>query len=276
MSSRPFVAISLLVILSSAATAQVGYAPDHRFLLPVSDGRVPGALGSLWKAELVAHNHSNSSVVVSECCCAIPEGCGSHSANSTFFPGLFRLNPNDGAFMYVSDPAAVTFSLRIRDVSRDSETWGTSIPVVPPWGAFTSTLHLIDVTVDSRFRSALRIYDFDSLGPDSTQVRVRIYDMCGLSPIDVHCSTTPLVDQTMSLVPRETTTTPSRPAMIMLPDLVAAFPVLSRVKPTILAGSDRPAAVRIEIDPITAGLRFWAFASVTNNATQQVTVIAPN
>src|SRR5205085_11881017 len=33
--------------------------------------------------------------------------------------------------------------------------------------------------------------------------------------------------------------------------------------------------VRIEVTPLTAGLRFWAFAGATNNDTQHVTLITP-
>ena len=51
----------------------------------------------------------------------------------------------------------------------------------------------------------------------------------------------------------------------MIGDLSNAFPQL--------AGQSR---VRIDLDPVTADLRIWAFVSTTHNATQQVTVIAPN
>jgi hypothetical protein len=33
--------------------------------------------------------------------------------------------------------------------------------------------------------------------------------------------------------------------------------------------------VRVDVEAVSAGLRFWAFASVTNNATQHVTVVTP-
>ena len=275
---RSLCAMFFIILIASAGVAQVGLAPEQRFLVPIAPNvRIPGAHGSLWTIDLVAHNNSDSGVIVSGCCCAIPEGCGFHQANSTFFTGeSTTLDPNGGEFIYVSDPRAVTFSLRIQDISRQATTWGTSLPVVPPQGAFKTTLHLLDVTVDPRFRSALRIYDFDSLGPDPTYVRLRIYDLCGLSPVDRDCNRPPLVDTNIALVPRQTTTTPSVPATSMIGDLVAAFPQLANVKPAVLVGPERPASIRIDIDPITLGLRFWAFASVTNNETQHVTVITPN
>ena len=33
--------------------------------------------------------------------------------------------------------------------------------------------------------------------------------------------------------------------------------------------------LRIEVTPVTPGLRFWTFVSVTNNETQHVTLITP-
>ena len=39
-----------------------------------------------------------------------------------------------------------------------------------------------------------------------------------------------------------------------------------------MQGRDR---IRIEVTPLTSGLRLWAFVSVTNNETQHVTVVAP-
>lgn len=33
--------------------------------------------------------------------------------------------------------------------------------------------------------------------------------------------------------------------------------------------------VRVEVEPLGEGARFWAFVSVTNNETQHVTLITP-
>ncbi len=50
---------------------------------------------------------------------------------------------------------------------------------------------------------------------------------------------------------------------------------------TIRNGSDQSAGelhdaqkVRIEIEPQTTGIRYWAFVSVTNNETQQITTLS--
>jgi hypothetical protein len=36
-----------------------------------------------------------------------------------------------------------------------------------------------------------------------------------------------------------------------------------------------PAAVRIEVEPLTAGAQFWNFVAITNNATQEFTLVTP-
>jgi hypothetical protein len=39
-----------------------------------------------------------------------------------------------------------------------------------------------------------------------------------------------------------------------------------------LAGSER---IRIEIEPLDGRAEYWAYVSVTNNATQHVTIVSP-
>lgn len=47
-------------------------------------------------------------------------------------------------------------------------------------------------------------------------------------------------------------------------DLLTAHPELSRI-----------AGVKIELTPVTQGMRIWGFVTVTNNDTQQVTTVSP-
>jgi len=246
-------------------------------IVPSIFGPTPGAYGSLWTAMLVARNHSDAAVDVAPGGgCAIPEGCGTtHGPHTTFVPYIASANPNAGLFVFVSQPDAISFELRVQDLSRQAETWGTSIPVVREADTFTTTLQLLDVTVDSKFRSSLRVYAFELAAlSEEPKVRVRIYDMCGIGVLDAPCSDVPLVDTQLELPFVDDRIFPES---AMIADLVAAFPQLASVRPVITgAGPARPPAVRIEIDPINPGLRFWAFATVTNNATQHVTAITPN
>jgi hypothetical protein len=269
---------ALLWICSAVATAA-----ENRVLVPIFiSAPIPGAFGSVWTTELTARNDSDRGVEVGPLTgCAIPEGCGTfRPPHSTFRIGMSSLpNPNAGVFLRVDDPDAITFQLRVQDLSRQSETWGTSIPVVRERDVHTTPLRLIDIPVGSGFRSALRVYHFDPIQDlPQAAVRVRIYDMCGVGQFDHDCPTAPLAEAILVLKKEsQIENNPNFPNFSMIGDLRAAFPQLGNVEPIDIPAVNyhRPAAVRLEIEPLTPNLRFWAFVSVTNNETQHVTVITP-
>jgi hypothetical protein len=232
--------------------------PYERVLIPLFvSGSLPGAFGSLWTTQLTVRNESDDSVVVTNLPIGLCGLCPPSEPRSTFSLPLFVHNPNAGTFLYIGSPGAgkVTFTLRVQDVSRQAQTWGTAVPVVRERDVHSDTLQLLDIPTDRRFRTTLRVYDFDT--PDNRSVRLRIYALNG---------NTPLVDTTLTLQgPRQDYPSfPDRPASAMIGDLVTAFPQL------VIAGR-----LRIVIDSVTSGVRFWAFVSVTNDETQHVTVIAP-
>jgi len=70
------------------------------------------------------------------------------------------------------------------------------------------------------------------------------------------------VDRSVSAGPF--TELPARPGYIEIGGITDNLPELPNVR-----------ELRLEIEPLTAGLRYWAFVSTTNNATQQVTLITP-
>lgn len=236
----------------------------ERILLPVflNPGvELPGAFGSRWVTDLVGFNDSARHVKVTQTplfACGLPEGCPQPAdAKSTF---RMQLNPPTsqglGQLLYVerAGSQAVTFNLRIQDLSRQSLTWGTELPVVRESDVFSTSLILLNVPLESRFRQALRIYDFD--GELGRTVRLRIYE---------GDSSPALVDSIVSLgsaLPAQEF--PERPGQAQIGDLVIEF--------TQLLSADR---VRIQIDPSSPGVRFWAFLSITNDETQHVTTITP-
>lgn len=282
--NKAFCALGLLsILLAAAAQAQGVQFPYERVLVPImAQSVVPGAFGSLWTTQLIVRNESDQFVEISYtiagCAIECPPG---RAPRSTFGISDFLSDPNGGEFLYIGAPGKgkVSFSLRVQDLSRQSQTWGSAIPVVHESDTFTSTLQLLDVPVDSRFRSALRVYDFGTAQDYSgSAVRVRIYTMCGIGPIDGKCADSPLVDTLLNLSKRGSDfANPSRPGAAMVGNLAEAFPQLANVQPTVLPfGQLRPATVRIVIDPVSPDLRFWAFVSTTNNETQHVTVIVPH
>lgn len=287
-SAKIFCSVVFLALFAvTQAMAQFPQPPYERVLVPVIIADpLAGAYGSQWITDLVVRNESDEQVtitpIVTNGCVA---SCQLTPAHTLYRPSLVVANPNAGTFLYIGKPGIgkVTLGLRVQDTSRQLSTWGTSVPVVREKDIYTGKLQLLNIPVNADFRAALRVYDFDTTGSDTQLVRVRIFDMCGIGRFDntvpFPCTpATPLVDTTISLVPagpNGSSSMPAYPATAMIGDLVSNFPQLAALPPRPGEDTGIP-RVRIDIDPITPGLRFWAFISVTHNATQHVTVITPN
>jgi hypothetical protein len=259
-----------LAFLAATTTAFAQQAPYERILVPILIlTATPGAFGSLWQTTLIGRNEGDVDATVSDqpaapCTLCLPKG-----PRSTFFLRADVQNPNAGKFFYVSSAAAaaVNLSLRVQDISRQAQTWGTAIPVVRQRDTFTGKLELLDLPVDSRFRIALRVYDFEF--PDNRQVRLRIY------PVQ---SSIAVVDTVLTLatnLPEANFPYPDNPATAMIGDLVIAYPQIANIGQPGDFDPSGQRRLRMEIDPVTPGTRFWAFASITNDDTQHVTVVAP-
>lgn len=245
------------VVLAAALLATT------RVLIPVAiNGQMPGAHGSRWTTELIGRNTHTSYVKVSRETptrpCAITCPRTPADPQSTFTPVLGGMLTGPGVFLYVDDPAdRVLFTLRIKDVSRQAQTAGTEIPVVREADTFTGTMHILDVPLDARFRQTLRIYDWN--GPANRSARVRIYrDDENVPVVDAELMLGPVLFTEIDPV------YPDAPGYLQMGDFLANWPQL--------AGATR---ARLEIEPASPGLRFWAFVSVTNDETQHVTTILP-
>lgn len=256
------VTVSLVVAaLVSAMPAHAGTTYEQ-VMIPIQASHVPGAHGSIWQSHVAITNHSTTpvDVVGYARCIGVCEESPPVLPDSTIYPGQVT-------YLYVEPGRSddITVQLRIQDVSRQSQTWGTSIPVVRERDVFTEgTLSLVDVPNTDELRSMLRIYGFDPpvLPLNEThhhQVLIRIF---GVSP-DAEISTEADVFLGEWLEP------------LAIDESNPAQPPLAQVPLWIedqLQGHDR---LRIEIERLNPELRFWAFVSVTNNETQHVTVIAP-
>lgn len=155
-----------------------------------------------------------------------------------------------GRFIYVGKGSSglLAATLRVQDISRQAQTWGTQIPVVPDGDFRSSLTALIDVPYDVRFRNTLRIY-----GDRDGTVSVRIVQ-----------ATPPAGTVTESTLPLTSGATIFDPSY-------ASF---SEFPPPLFIPSGVVARMRIEITP-SAPLHIWAFVSATNNQTQHITVITP-
>lgn len=264
----------LLILIGSRSSSAQTYPAFEKVLVPISiAGEVAGAHGSRWKSAIVISNRSDSSIFIPGVNWTCPlSGCGwaNLAARSTVFARLHHFPYHDfvpGTLILVEQGRVgdLAFSLRIQDVSRQSLTWGTSIPVVPESQAATGSLDLLNIPNDPRFRVHLRVYDFfPRLG---SRVRIVGYqiDESVTEPPHVPQEFLPLFDVERDLVP-------------YIPDgggfeiLGIGYSFLDLREVTIAPTVGR---LGIRVEALSNDTRFWAFASVTNNETQHVTVLTP-
>ena len=136
----------------------------------------------------------------------------------------------------------IAASLRVADNSRYQDSFGTRIPIVPGREFRSDIVVLLDVAVLGSFRDMLRVYSLDP----QTSVHVRVIR-----------SDSPRIDQEFDLDLRDP------------PDVY--HPGYAQFSGFVMEDN-----VRIEVESLTPGKRIWAFVSVTNNETQQITVVAPH
>jgi hypothetical protein len=222
----------------------------ERILFPVLFA-TDGANGSRWRSEAVLSN---------------PKPWYVENANTLsplrpclVYPCGERLDPERierygdgyprGAVLLVPRPEApeLAFALRIRDVSRQAEGLGTQVPVVRESDFSHGTgVTLLDVPVDPRYRVKLRVYMIEPLPANGRNALLRL----------------------RNTVTRATTLTRS----FELAPGGRNEPYYAEIDLPAGAANER---VNIHLDlPLDATA--WAFATVTNNATQQVTIVTPN
>jgi hypothetical protein len=244
-----------LVFIALLSTSAFGQTVS-RVLIPVAVGPSPGAFGSLWVSEFWARNDASSSRSFDA-----DEFCVTLCAPKTLVPTETRQVPfspqpagDPGLIAYVEGlPGDVTFNLRVRDLSRQAETWGTELPVIHEGDLLTGEKSLLNVPVESRFRQTLRIYSLDG-----TEARFRLRAFA--------LSTNETLG-TAGIVLRAPTPGPQlpyKPSYAQLGDIVPLFPRTSGL-----------GTVGLQLTPLTPAVRYWAFLSITNNETQHVTTITP-
>lgn len=257
----------LTVVISLAASpmqAQVDPAAYETVLLPVAADDLQGAFGSLWVTKFTIHNGLSRDIEspadirsLGECFFPPCDPVVIEPGRSTD-PPIYRTTPGSlpGGLLYLRRDisAQVAFSLRVQDVSRQAQTWGTEIPVVREQDLHRGPLWLLNVPVGDRFRQTLRIYDpLPHVGCRS--VRVRLFDPN---------SGTTHSEETVQLARDEDC---NQTFGSEFPDAAEWHNLAARAG--IATGN-----VGVEITPI-GDFAIWAFVSVTNNDTQHVTTITP-
>ena len=267
--------IALVIIIAGIAlpTPAADPAGYERVLVPVMlRSPIPGVAGSQWVTELSVRNESSNpaDIFQHECeytCECITIACRPEDPTPAQTSFIFRptrdtrnLN-NPGVFMYIGRSAAadVALQLRVRDLSRSAFSLGTELPLVRESEMKTDAIHLLNIPTDGRFRQHLRIYAISNPG-ERPAVAVRVKDDAGMV----------LAERTVTLT--DVTVPDFAPAghLTGVPSYGEIPYLMTAIRQPVTATS-----FNISIEPITPGLRYWAFVSVTNNDTQEVTTVTP-
>lgn len=224
----------------------------ERVLLPLLTPPVHGAFGSEFHTALRLSNRNETKVAVFgvQPACNTISGCilfdpleRPYVINQFSAPRDFQLDGTPGRFVYIEKKLApkVFANLRVFDVTRSAENFGTEIPVVRDDEFVRGPIRLLGIPLDPRFRNTLRIY--------------------------MHGSSTVIVtigDEEHMLTPAQPEN-PFEPAYLQFTD----FPTGTGTIDIEIAEPEIVVLPAVGPNPI------WAFVSVTNNDTQLITTITP-
>jgi len=258
-----------LVVLFAAAGAFAQPAGFEKVLFPIVIHplqQTPGEFGTSWVTDISILNVGSSparlagSYYCFDCHSEQPLQPGvTYSTVPVPAPGNIG-----GAFLFVDSAAIgqIRFGLRVRDVSREGDGFGSEVPVVRTQSFRADGVSLLGIPNQPSLRLMLRMYALDGVGGE---VRVRIYEQQGGV---IH-----LGDLTGDALFAERTYTLTNIHNSLVPQDQDNYPAYAQAADLPMPST--PLA-RIDVVPITSGMRIWAFASATNNTTQQVTVISPH
>jgi hypothetical protein len=241
------VTVNSIVVSLFSKAALIYYDPASAdpavfepILFPVSF-QGPGALGSQWLTESFINANGSQSFFRDPLPCA--------SCTQTPGLGTKQLINNGNPWGHVlyalrGTTANLDFASRIRDTSRQSLTAGTEVPVVRERD-FRAQLRFMNIPVDPRYRVTLRLWSLSDAAQfvatvDSTPAQ---QDLLTLSKIPGTSMSFGSLDVTSLLA--KASNNPTNLTVAGVPNLLVSPPV-------------------------------WGIVSITNNDTQQVTIISPH
>lgn len=248
-------------------------ADYERVLFPVVF-QGPGAFGSDWRTQISVFNNgpavvdAANKVFEGDPTCPAVCGCDANDSVRRFQTAHLCVGGFQDPMGLIYYPRKrfvedLSFGSRIFDVSRSTLNAGTEIPVVRERDFHFDVITLVDVPLTEGFRVALRAYDPDQ--HDGAQLQMTIVDPVTGSTIGER--TLMLSYPIRTAIPDPF---PNRPAFVFVNDLQ------DMVRSMLPAGSSvQRFNIHLTPRPVTSGVRFWAFASVTNNVTQVVTTVSP-
>lgn len=225
---------------------------------------IPGAFGSQWVSDFRIHNASDEMVTIQN----FGSGCNFEPCvpdpvppRTTISGAFVRHNAgndwNPGAILEVEESGvdSLVFQLRVRDVSRAVEGWGTWVPVIRESTARRGRVDLLNVPIEDGYRVMLRVYSFGAAGRASVRV-FGTEDGVFTQPT----TSDPLLGEFSLGIFNGSRSDPGYAQFTGLAELVQGKGYR---------------LVRLEVIPEN-DLLVWAMVSVTNNVTQQVTGVYPN
>lgn len=255
MNLRPTVLIVIALVFAGTASAQIG----DRVLIPsVANTALPGAFGSRWVTEIAAQNPTSQTANM------LPASWFSSGGVIITLPTV-RLEAGEarnlielpdsphGIILYRA--SEVLFAARVRDLSRALDTWGTSLPVVRETMLGIGPITVLNVPNSERFRVALRLYDFSPDGAlplEGNEFEIEVFTLTGTTAL------------ARFKVPTE----------LLLDARGSSQSIRFAYVTDLRVGRDAGERLRLVVRT-TVPTKMWGFASITNNETQHVTVIAP-
>jgi len=247
LGSSKVTAKAAVIYYDPASTDPAIFEP---IVFPVSF-KGPGALGSQWVTEsFISWGEPPFFRDHLPCCLSFIAG------NSAEL--LTNANPWGHVLYAIRGTAdSVDLASRIRDTSHQAQTAGTEVPVARERD-FRSRLNFMNVPVDSRYRVMLRLW---AIGDDpfgnSQQFIVAV-------PVNLLSTPVPFLPITLAKIP----------GTAMWFGSIDVTSLLTQTLSTPTTLQVYPSGYRSDAVPL-AFPRIWGMLSITNNDTQQVTIVSP-
>jgi hypothetical protein len=238
----------------------------ERLLVPIATEPLHGAFGALWESDLwLVTTRDNLFVgpLVDRNC--VQPACGPPPAPlpgpfEAVRPTIYRTRNGEppGILLYVSRESAddAVFNLRVSDTNRRLISSGVSIPIVRERDLKSSSAQLLNIVVHEQMRLRLRVYDPFKTG--AARFRVRVFASEAEDVVQDEFD--------IELIEPPSQVFPAWPYPVQPDSSEFDVDVRGYADGTIL---------RIEVMPLTANVRFWTFATVTSNLTNEVTIVTP-
>lgn len=246
-------------ILALAIACPLAAADYEKILLPVAPSIVYCGYESRYETRLLAYNASADRI---ERICADGTCRDLAPRASREFTGEYAGGLPLPLFLYVPRETAKNIGLSLMvessERSRLEERSFTELPIIRERDFRDGKTEFINVRIDPGFRQTVRIFGIDPHA--SAALMMRVYELdTGLLIHECEHTVAPLSSETNSMG------LPIRPSFGMECDMSEH-----------LRQHSNTLRVRIELESLTPGFRYYSFMSVTNNETQHFYTVLPH